>query len=77
MDHYHVTNDRQWRPKLKRWSGNKTPRNVRNIKSKRSPKSRYLADGENKILSTFIRLQSGKFIIKEVGKSRTPGKLNW
>lgn len=77
MEHYYITNDRQWRPKLKWWSGSKTPRDVRNIKSKRSPESRNLVDGENKILSTFIRLQSRKFIIKELGKSRTPGKLSW
>lgn len=77
MEHYHITNDRQWWPKLKWWSGNKTPRNVRNIKSKRSPESRNLVNGENKILSTFIRLQSRKFIIKELGKSRTPGELSW
>ena len=42
-------------------------RNVRNITSKRSPESENLVDGENKILSTFIRLQNGKFIIKELG----------
>ena len=50
-------------------------RNVRNITSKRSPESENLVDGENKILSTFIGLQNGKFIIKELGKSRTPTQL--